>query len=66
VRFIVDAQLPKSLCNVFIARGIECTHTLDLTLKNRTSDSDIIAISKKESRIVITKDSDFLEMFLIK
>lgn len=41
-------------------------HTLDLDLKNETPDSVINFISVNEQRIVITKDTDFLESFLLK
>ncbi len=32
----------------------------------RTTDKEIITLAFKEERVVITKDSDFLESFLIK
>ncbi len=61
-----NAQLPPSLKNLFISKGFDCLHTLDLDLKNETPDSVINFISINEERIVITKDSDFLESFLLK
>jgi predicted nuclease of predicted toxin-antitoxin system len=39
---------------------------LDLPDANRTEDKYINELSIKENRVVITKDSDFLESFLIK
>ncbi|WP_242038841.1 DUF5615 family PIN-like protein [Anabaena lutea] len=41
-------------------------HTKNLPLKNATPDSEINKISILEQRIVITKDKDFLDSFLIK
>lgn len=41
-------------------------HTLDLTLRNRTPDSDIKEISLIEERIVITQDSEFVDSFVLK
>jgi predicted nuclease of predicted toxin-antitoxin system len=66
MKFLIDAQLPASLKQVFLAHGYDCIHTTDLDLKNQTSDRDINSLSLAENRIVITKDADFLESFLLK
>jgi predicted nuclease of predicted toxin-antitoxin system len=65
MKFIVDAQLPKSLSNLLKYRGFDSIHTLDLPNKNSTSDKEITEIAINEKRIVITKDNDFLESFLL-
>lgn len=65
MKFIVDAQLPKSLSDLLNYRGFDAIHTLDLPNKNATSDKEITEISLSEKRIVITKDNDFLESFLL-
>jgi predicted nuclease of predicted toxin-antitoxin system len=39
---------------------------MDLPEKNRTSDDDVIAFAIKHNRIIITKDNDFLDSFLLK
>lgn len=65
MKFIVDAQLPKSLSDLLNYRGFDSIHTLDLPNKNSTFDKEIIEISSNEKRIVITKDNDFLESFLL-
>ncbi|MFN8699723.1 MAG: DUF5615 family PIN-like protein [Flavobacteriales bacterium] len=65
MKFIVDAQLPKSLSELLIYRGLDSVHTLDLANGNSTSDKEIIHIAINEQRIVITKDNDFLESFLL-
>lgn len=65
MKFIVDAQLPLSLSNLLKSRGHDSIHTLDLPTKNKSKDYFITSISINENRIVITKDSDFLESFLI-
>ncbi len=66
MNFLIDAQLPPSLKEVFISKGYYCIHTLDLELGNFTSDKTINAISVNEKLILITKDSDFYESFIIK
>jgi predicted nuclease of predicted toxin-antitoxin system len=66
MKFLIDAQLPPSLKNLFISKRFDCLHTLDLDLKNETPDSVINFISINEERVVITKDTDFLKSFLLK
>ena len=60
MKFLIDAQLPPSLKLLFIARGYDCMHTLDLELKNETPDSEINLLSVDQQRILITKDGAFL------
>jgi len=43
----------------------EAKHTLDLPLRNCTSDYDIIDTAEREGRIVVTKDDDFVQSFLV-
>jgi predicted nuclease of predicted toxin-antitoxin system len=60
VKFLLDAQLPGSLCGVLKRAGHEVIHTLDLPKGNRTSDISIAAIADEEGYIVVSKDSDFV------
>ncbi|MEO6329403.1 MAG: DUF5615 family PIN-like protein [Ginsengibacter sp.] len=66
MKFLLDAQLPPSLKQLFTDNGYDCIHTLDLELGNDTPDKIINQISVSEQRILITKDSDFFDSFLIK
>lgn len=66
MKFIIDAQLPKSLSEFLKYKGFDAIHTSDLPEKNGTSDTKIISLANLENRIVITKDVDFLESFLLK
>ena len=65
MKFIIDAQLPKSLSDFLNYRGHDSIHTLELPNKNGTDDTYIKRIAAEEQRVVVTKDSDFLESFLI-
>ncbi len=65
IRFLLDAQLPRKLAFFLQDNGFDAIHTLDLPLQNKTTDSQINTISIEQERIVITKDRDFLESFLI-
>jgi predicted nuclease of predicted toxin-antitoxin system len=66
MKFLVDAQLPLRLARVLQSAGCDTIHTKDLPRRNATPDSEINLLSIQESRIVITKDRDFLDSFMIK
>jgi predicted nuclease of predicted toxin-antitoxin system len=66
MKFLIDAQLPKSLAHLLSQNGHESMHTLDLTDKNKTTDRRIIEIAESENYIVITKDDDFAKAFYLK
>ena len=66
MRFIVDAQLPKSLAFFLRSRGFDAIHTLELPNKNITKDREINQISLAEQRVVISKDNDFYDSFRAK
>ena len=65
MKFIVDAHFPKRLVNWLIENGDDAIHTTDLPKKKNTSDTEIIEIAEKQSRIVITKDSDFIQFRIV-
>ena len=66
MKFIVDAQLPVALSKFLKNKGFDVLHTDDLPNKEMTTDSEIREISVKEDRIVITKDSDFLDSYYVR
>ena len=65
MKFLVDAQLPRLLVSRLRDLGFEAIHTLDLPLGNATPDSFINELSIQEEYIVITKDADFVNSFLL-
>lgn len=66
IKFVVDAQLPYSLAIMLESKGFDVTHTDDLPNKERTTDNEIRAHAKKEGRIVITKDNDFFDSYILR
>lgn len=66
MKFIVDAQLPKPLAVWLINKGYDAIHTIDLPQQNFTGDMDIIKLSMNEKYIVISKDSDFFDYYVLK
>ena len=65
MKFLVDAQLPRRLAVAINAADHDAIHTLDLPDGNNTSDAQINAISEEQERIVISKDADFVNTFLL-
>jgi predicted nuclease of predicted toxin-antitoxin system len=66
MKFLVDAQLPYGIATFLRDKGFDVLHTNDLPDKERTKDSQIRSIAVTEKRIVITKDYDFLDSFIIR
>ena len=65
MKFLIDAQLPVKLAQLLRQKGYDAVHTKELPQRNQTSDQEINAISIQDQRIVITKDTDFLESFIL-
>jgi predicted nuclease of predicted toxin-antitoxin system len=66
MRFIVDAQLPRKVTRWLSEPGHDAIYNLYLPNKNNTQDAQIIALSMLEERIVITKDSDFYDSYILR
>ena len=65
IKFIVDAQFPYSLAVMLKRKGFDVIHTDDLPNKERTTDNEIRILAKEENRIVITKDNDFFDSYIL-
>lgn len=65
MKFLVDANLPFTIALDLKKRGFDTLHTDDLPNKERTTDKEIRKVAVEQDRIVITKDSDFLDSHLI-
>ena len=65
MKFLVDAQLPRRFADWLIEAGHDALHTLDLPKKNSTPDSELVTRAMQEGRIVISKDADFVQSFLV-
>ncbi len=58
-------NLPRRLVYWLQQAGYEVVHTLDLPNGNRTQDNQINILSIENQWIVVSKDSDFVDSFLI-
>ena len=65
MKVLIDAQLPQRLTRCFSSHHIHAKHTLDLPRQNATPDREIIQLADQEERIVVSKDSDFLDNYIL-
>jgi predicted nuclease of predicted toxin-antitoxin system len=65
MKFLIDAQLPRRFAVWLTEAGHDALHTLDLPLKNQTPDSEVIARAMRDKRIVVSKDDDFVQTFIL-
>ncbi len=63
MKYLVDAHLPRKLAAQLKEAGYDAKHTLGLPQGNYTTDQFINEFSIADQRIVITKDSDFVDSF---
>ena len=66
LKFLIDTQLPPRLATWIRNNSIEAKHTFDYPKGQFLSDSEIRKIAVNEDFIIVTKDTDFFEYFLIK
>ena len=65
MNFLIDAHLPRRIVYRLREAGYDVLHTLDLPQGNRTPDQEINVLSLQQARVVITKDEDFVNTFLV-
>jgi predicted nuclease of predicted toxin-antitoxin system len=66
MNFLIDAQLPIDLSEFLNTKGHNSIHTSQLPEKNFTSDNFIRYLSITDKRVVITKDFDFYDSYILK
>jgi len=65
MKFLVDAQLPRRVSHRLQEHGHDAVHTLDLPAGNRTPDAAINHFSVAQERVVVTKDSYFVDSLIV-
>ncbi len=65
MKFLIDANLPFKLASSLKEKGYDVIHTDDLPDKEKTKDKEIREVSTEQNRVIITKDSDFLDSHII-
>ncbi|HVX23580.1 MAG TPA: DUF5615 family PIN-like protein [Acidimicrobiales bacterium] len=65
MKFLVDAQLPAKLAQLLRTAGHDVVHTSELPDGNRTTDQALARQADGEGRVVVTKDRDFRDGYLL-
>lgn len=64
MNFLVDAQLPPALARWIVSQGHQATHVFDLGF--HTADDPLIwERARNEQAVIISKDEDFVDRWLL-
>ena len=66
MKCVLDAQLPLRLATRLREAGWDVVHSSELPLGNRTSDDEMSRFADIEGRVLISKDRDFLNSYLVR
>jgi predicted nuclease of predicted toxin-antitoxin system len=66
MKFLCDVHISYKIVRHLINLGFEAIHINDILNKSETKDSDICVYADQNDYVVITKDSDFRNSFLVK
>ena len=64
MNFLVDAQLPPALARWIADQGHQASHVFDIGLQS-ADDPMIWERARKESTVIISKDEDFVDHWLL-
>ena len=65
MKFLCDVHISYKIVNYFRSSGFEATHVNEILDKWHTKDGDICTYADDNDLIVLTKDADFRNSFLI-
>jgi predicted nuclease of predicted toxin-antitoxin system len=63
MNFLIDANLPRRIVDVFQERGHDAVHTLEMPEGNATPDVSLLDYAEQNNCVITTKDSDFSSSF---
>ncbi len=66
LKFIIDTQLPSKLATHLEGLETDAVHTTNYLSGHLMADKEIIQKAVDEERIVVSKDADFRDYFLVK
>ena len=66
LKFIIDTQLPPSLSGYLSSKNCDSRHTTYYPDGHLLKDREIVQMAIDERRIIVTKDHDFLDYYLLK
>lgn len=65
LKFIIDTQLPYQLATFLRKRDLDAVHTTDSYKGHLLQDQEIVELAINQDRIIITKDSDFFDNYIL-
>ncbi|MEX0780937.1 MAG: DUF5615 family PIN-like protein [Balneolales bacterium] len=65
MKFLIDVQLPPNLCKWVEEKKDHARHAIDIQNGLTLSDVELWQIAVDQKEIIITKDSDFLDRYLL-
>ena len=66
MKLLLDAQLPRRLARELTTAGHDAIHPLDLPKGNRTPDDELTVLAVRDTRIVVSKDADFVASYWLR
>ena len=66
MKWLIDAQLPMRIVEIFGDAGQDALHTRQLPEANATSDETLRAISVQQQRIIDSKDADLVHSYWLR
>lgn len=66
MKFLCDVHIPFFLVKELQSAGHECIHVNNILQGSKTKDSEIIKYADKNGLVLISKDADFKNSFLVK
>jgi predicted nuclease of predicted toxin-antitoxin system len=64
-KFIIDTQLPHQLAAYLRKNNFDAVHTTDTYQGHLLQDSEIVNLAIEQDRIIISKDSDFFDNYIL-
>lgn len=61
MKFLLDANLPARLADVFVEGGHECVH-MESILPRYAEDTDIALIANQSGAVLVSRDADFVHL----
>jgi predicted nuclease of predicted toxin-antitoxin system len=61
MKFLLDANLPGKLVDVFIAAGHDCVH-MESIMPRYAADAKIAQVAHETSSVVVSRDADFVQL----
>lgn len=65
MKFICDVHIAYKLVGYLKKKGCECTHVNQIFSNPQTTDSEIADYADENGLIVVTKDSDFRDRYIL-